>query len=562
MQRPTHFRWTLMLFAIAAAMLAVSLPPSTVRADDDFKSIKKEYEQAKSDGARTTMGRLIDKMAKTNEKDAAKYLLKELSDDQAAHKRGKAGLPGDVRDKIVNALSSFTDEDSVGLIGKAALDLKSDKDPTLALDQFDFFKSLARMNGVESADKTIREALSESKNPFIKCAALEAVRQAGAKRFVNDVIAILGEDNEEWVKKWLIVPINTLACLEDIVEPEEKEVAIKVVDAVVAFQERTTCADERVRFFGGKMLRKITGEVADMQSTFYWKWWSAQMKAVGSVDHSNKPEGKRSKTAAVPPVFDAQPVGKRFVFVIDVSKSMELPLKITLDEIEKRRKERDGPVTKGPKKEEGGDDQDPPDKDADNPLRQLPWEEISTKIELAREELSRAIKSFVGDREFAIVTYSTEVEVITGGWVKATPDNCAKWSREVKDLEPVALTNIHGGLMKALRISDKGDDAEQPSVDRDCVLTGADSIIFLTDGWASWDDQSQAKTKDKRNGIDNSVGDGPFIYGEDIWPDILRQNLFRKVIISTVGIGMHDKELLKALAGKTGGTYVDWGFPE
>ena len=560
MQRPNHLRWTFLLVAICAALISVSFAPATANAEDDFKSLKKEYEQAKSDGARTTMGRLVDKMAGTNDKDAAKYLLKELSDDQKERKRGKAGLPGDLRDKIVNALSSFTDEESVGLVGKAALDLKSDKDPSLALDQFDFFKALARMEGVAIADKTIREAIHEEKNPFVKCAALEAVRQAGAKRFADDVISVLAEQNEEWVKKWLIVPINTLACLEDIVDKEDKQLAIKVVDAVVEFQERTTCADERVRFFGGKMLHKVTGEVADMQSTFYWKWWSAQMKTVGSVEGSSKPEGKRSKTAAIPPVFDAQPVGRRFVFVIDVSKSMEMPLKITLEEIERRKKDR-GPVSGKRRADDNGDDKDK-DPDADNPLRQLPWEEIDTKIALAREELSRAIKTFVGDREFAIVTYSTEVEVITGGWVKATAGNCEKWSKEAKKLEPVALTNIHGGLLKALKISNKGLDSDMPAVDPDCVLTGADSIIFLTDGWASWDDQSTTKVKDIRNGADNAIGDGPFIYGENIWPDIMRQNLFRKVIISTVGIGVHDAELLKALATKTGGTYVDWGFPE
>ena len=116
--------------------------------------------------------------------------------------------------------------------------------------------------------------------------------------------------------------------------------------------------------------------------------------------------------------------------------------------------------------------------------------------------------------------------------------------------------------MKALRLSSKGDAATEPSVDPDCVLTGADCIVFLTDGWASWDDQSQGKTTDKRNNVANSIGDGPFIYGEDIWPDILRHNIFRKVVINTVGIGNHDKDLLKKLAKETGGQYIDWGFPE
>jgi len=410
MQRPNSYRWSLLLCLLAAALLSVSLAPTgTVRADDDFKTLKKDYEQAKKDGSRTTMGRLIEKMAKTNDKDAAKYLLGELASDQKARKSKKAGLPGDVRDQIINALASFTDEESVGLIGKAALDLKSDKDPTLALDQFDFFKSLARMEGVEAADTTIRAALADAKNPYIKCAALEAVRQAKASRFTDDVVNILLEENEEWARKWLIVPINTLACLEDIVDTANKEAVIKAVEAVVVWEERKICLDERVRFFGSKMLNEITGEAADMASTFYWKWWVAQMKAVGAVDNSKKPDGKRSKTAAVPPVFDTAPVGKRFVFVIDCSDSMKLPLKITLEEIEKRKKE-SGPVSGRRKGEKAPDGEEEKDPDADNPLRRLPWKEIETKMDLARFELSRAIKEFVGDRYFAIVVYGTEHE--------------------------------------------------------------------------------------------------------------------------------------------------------
>lgn len=562
--RPTKILARLALVLAAAAMALSFVPfspvePSVVQAQDDFKSLRKEYETAKKDDAYSAMERTVDKLALCNDKEAAKYLLKELSDDQKARKAKKKGLGGGVRKKIVEALAKFTDEESVGLIGKAALDLDSKKDPTLALDQFDFFKSLALMKDVAAADTTIRGALAHKDNAFVKCAALEAIRQSGAKRFALDVIAILKEENEAWHKTWLIVPINVFACLEVIVEPGDKENAIAAVEATVNWVEKAMCKDERVGFFGSKMLGAITGEVADLFSTFYWKWWVGQMKAVGAVDKSTRPDGKRSKTVATPPVFDTAPVGKRFVFVIDVSLSMELPLKITLEEIEKRRKNR-GPISDRKGGDAAGEEEKEPD--AENPLRKLPWKDIGTKIALAREELSRAIKSFAGDRYFAIVTYSTEVELITGGWIQATQANCDKWAKTAKELEPTALTNIHGGLMKAMRISAKGSTAAEPSVDADCVLTGADCIVFLTDGWGSWDDFSVGKTTDKRNNVADSIGDGPYIYGEDIWPDILRHNIFRKVIIHTVGIGNHDKDLMKKLSKETGGQYTDWGFPE
>ena len=79
-------------------------------------------------------------------------------------------------------------------------------------------------------------------------------------------------------------------------------------------------------------------------------------------------------------------------------------------------------------------------------------------------------------------------------FVQATEGNKAKFIKKVEDLNWAALTNIHGGLMRALRLSAKGDDAAEPAVDPDCVLTGADSIVFLTDGWASWTDSATRPT--------------------------------------------------------------------
>lgn len=556
------------IFGTLTLLLLIGLycaPHNSIIRAEDWKDYKKAFEEAQDEGSRSRMVRAAKNLGNTNEAKAADFLLDLLEDDQKARKRDKAGLPGEVRDAVTEALGKFTNADAVEKIGKAALKLDSSpkKNPVLALDQFDFFKALAGMKDVKAADETIRKALSDNKNPYVKCAALEAIRQVGASRFVDDVVGILLEDNDAWAKDWIIVPINVFACLRDIADGNNLDQVVKIVEAVITWEERKLCTHERVRYFGGMMLAELTGETASMEFIAFWKWWVAQVKALGEKPaDADAPKRNRSKTAATPPVFDSAPVGRRFVFVIDLSSSMEKPLKIDLDEIEKRKKKRKGPTTG--KKKIGGDDPDADgeDKEPENPLARLPWKDIETKWDLAREELARSIADFAGDRYFAIITYSNEHENITGGWVQATKANCRKWSDKVQDLELQHMTNIHGGLMHALRISDKGDDAEHPSVDPDCVMSGADTIVFLTDGWGSWDDFSDGKVKDKRNGVDNSVGDGPFIYGENIWPDILRVNIFRKVVINTVGIGNHDVNLLKNLAKKTGGTYVDWSFPE
>ena len=562
MKSASYWSVAVLWVAMVGLLTLVSAPPGVVLAADDFKSAKKQFTKAKKEGSSTAMSRALRAIGSCNTTEAAKFLLKELQADQKARARGKLALPGKVRDKLMDVLAEFTDDPSVKIIGEAALKLDSMKKPTLALDQFDFFKALSSMEKSTAAAAIIRAALAESKNPYIKCAALEAVRQNEALQYRDDVIKILYEDNEAWAKKWKIVPINVFACLEALVDKDDKELAIKVVEATIHWEEKKWCDDERVRFFGGKMLWEATGEYADMASVAYWKWWLIQIKR-GAVIPKDGPKKRRSRTVVVPPMFDAAPVGKRFVFVIDVSTSMNMDLKIDLKEIKKRSKKRRGPITRGPRR--GGEKGEDGEKEPKNPLEQLDWKNIGTKMELARAELARAIESMVGDRYFAIVTYSGEVECPTNGWVAATRGNCNKWSGRAEELEAEGITNIHGGLMRALRISDAGDDErgkKQPAVDTDLILTGADTIIFLTDGWANWSDDSTSREIDDPRGGEGVIGDGTHILGPDIWPDIIRQNLFRKVIINTVGIGHHDKKLMKALARESGGTYVDWYFPE
>jgi len=386
---------------------------------------------------------------------------------------------------------------------------------------------------------------------------MEAIRRAEAKQFIPDIVEVLKDNNRLWIE-WTIVPINAFDALRTLIQPEDTESVIMAVEATIEWEERKAVNCERTKFFGTRMLNQITGEPASITSLHFWKWWVAQVKARASTKGSDRPADRQSKTAVAPPVFDTEIIGKRHVFVIDVSDSMRWPLRIDLDEIQRRRERREGPATGRP----GRGEAERKEEREKDPLSELPWESIKTRLDLAREELSRAIRSLPPGLKFAVVVYSTNVRVLTGGYVDSTPANTARWAREVRELELEAMTNIHGALMQALRINERNMDTEHPSVDRDCVLTGADTIVFMTDGWGTWDDQSVGRVDDPRNNVPNSIGDGPYIMGEDIWPDILRHNMFRKVIINTIGIGNHDKQLMQKLARETGGVYVDWSFPD
>jgi hypothetical protein len=180
-------------------------------------------------------------------------------------------------------------------------------------------------------------------------------------------------------------------------------------------------------------------------------------------------------------------------------------------------------------------------------------------LDLARVELARGIRSLPDDCKFAVVTYSRETNCLTNGWVTASATSRENWAARAPELEAESITNIHGALVAGLRISDKGTAGKHPAVDVDAVATGADAFVLLTDGWASWCGTCTAYDVPDPRGGTGKVGNGAFILGEEIATDILRLDAFRKVIINTVGIGNHDRELLRTLAASTGGTYIDWG---
>lgn len=71
-----------------------------------------------------------------------------------------------------------------------------------------------------------------------------------------------------------------------------------------------------------------------------------------------------------------------------------------------------------------------------------------------------------------------------------------------------------------------------------------------TDGAPTWSDDSKGQDA-------SGMGDGKFVNPQAIVDDIARVNTFRKMVIHTVGIGIHDSGLLSYLAATNGGTYTD-----
>ncbi len=504
---------------LACAIALVLLPFSVIAQPKDLAEARRAYEAARGKPGQVDALKAI---AAFGGAEALKFMLDELRKDQRARPEGANKdelLPARVRNALLNALASSNDDAGIKTLADAANALDSAKDPAQALNQLDLFVPLAAMKK-EGADKALRAALAHKSNAYLKCAAMEALRRAKRADFTDDVLAVIAEKNKEWLLDGRIVMLNALDFLRDAADKADAE---KIVEALLALAawvdtQKKLELDARTQFFAQRTLEALTGEKAALSSVAFWKWWLLQKKAGGNP----APRPPANPARATGTAFDVELVGNRIVFLIDISSSMKEPLPDALKKDER-------------------------------------FAKLGSKLELARLQLAAGLRSLPPERQFAIATYSREADILTAGWVSTTPENCELWARRALELEVGTITNIHGALIAGLRINAKGTTSPHPAVDKESVATGADSFVLLTDGWATWCDDSTAYDAPEPRGGSGKVGNGHFILGEEIALDIMRLDAFRKVIINTVGIGNHDRELLRALATGTGGAYVDWG---
>ncbi len=504
---------------LVCAIALVLLPFSIIAQPKDLAEAKRAYEAAR--GQSEKQAAAVKQVAALGGAEALKFLLDELRKDQRSRPEGANKsdlLPARVRMALLASLAGFSDDAGIKTLIDAANALDSAKDPTLALNQLDFLVPLAAMKK-DGADKALRAAVSHKSNAYIKCAAMEALRRAKRDDFTEDVLAVIGEKNKAWLQEGRIVLLNALDFLRDAASKNSAEKIVEALLALAAWVEtqKKLELDTRTLFFAQRTLEALTGEKASLKSVNFWKWWLLQKKAGGNA----APRPPANPERATGKAFDVELVGNRIVFLIDLSSSMKeaLPESVKKDER---------------------------------------FAKLESILDLARVELARGIRQLPDDCKFAIVTYSHETQCLTNGWIAASATSRENWANRAMELETESITNIHGALVAGLRITDKGSIARHPAVDVEAVATGADAFVLLTDGWASWCDDSTAYDVPDPRGGKGKVGNGPFILGEEIALDILRLDAFRKVIINTVGIGNHDRELLRTLAASTGGTYVDW----
>ena len=274
-------------------------------------------------------------------------------------------------------------------------------------------------------------------------------------------------------------------------------------------------------------------------------------------DAPKKPSGG-GNTVTRPRFFGIETEGERFCYVVDMSDSMLQPISPSVKP--------KGPVT-GPKKKPKGELLDESD---------LPWHQINTRFDLAREHLKMSLMRLPDDKHFSIVWFGDSSGTLNScpGLIRATKANVTRVCKELDEIKPgpaqpgsSALgslkgdTNMHGGLRRAFALSGKGFVETDAFIDAGPLTEGCDTIFLLSDGAPSTDD---FKCQDKDYGEDEAVTDyetkakgtrspimgynGPYIFGFSIAADVERMNTFRRVRIHAIGIGEADESLLRRIA--------------
>ncbi|MBP9891287.1 MAG: hypothetical protein KBG84_05225 [Planctomycetes bacterium] len=384
------------------------------------------------------------------------------------------------------------------------------------------FTGIAR--GRQPAGDDCLKAALNHKLPYVRVAAFEALGEAARS------------DADSWVCDWL----NAFKK-----DPPEKE-AVGVLAALMAAPKvvnvsapdqssrnalMTACVNvmalsghEKIKYFASRALAELSGEKGYLNVDF-WRQWLKENGA-GEI---KRPEDKQTGVR----FFEAEAAGRRIVFCIDISGSMDFPLK--------NANGGKGPITRGKEGKDGPD-----------------YSGCKTRLDLAKTELLWTLARLSDDYLFNIVTYSKGHQLIekeTPGFLKASKDNKLKFSNLVRALKADGGTNIHGGLLDSFRVVEKGMAEQNPAYDAKALEKGADTIFFLTDGHPSWSDDSEGKPMVMRDG--QSFGTGEMVDAANIAKWFVLTNRFRKVVVNTVGIGDHAKELLQELAKSAFGVYID-----
>lgn len=162
------------------------------------------------------------------------------------------------------------------------------------------------------------------------------------------------------------------------------------------------------------------------------------------------------------------------------------------------------------------------------PLPPRPGE--PSRLDAAKKELLRAVKSLRSGTRFAVILYSDHVRPLHEDLVPAGPDAYAKLEAALAETVPGGSTNIYAAMDAAMRLAGVHPDAPSKEQRADAVFLVSDGAPTTSDGKA----EDPART----------------LHAVRSW------NALRRVVVHTIGIGReHSRGFMRALAEQNGGRY-------
>ena len=298
-------------------------------------------------------------------------------------------------------------------------------------------------------------------------------------------------------------------------------------------------------------LKKLTGENYGVDP-HAWHDWHKRTKG-GTVEPRDPAKGTRPRAYYGNDTYSTQ-----VIYVIDMSVSMLDPVDPELAKkiITGAHKDKDKKDDPSKPKEPGQDDNREP----------IDWSKITCKLDLAKAELKRTLKSLPEDVWFTIVAYSTKVEKWKEEIVPATEANKKAAIAYIDTLKCTELTNIFGALDEAIGMCEKNyDDAAAAKAKKGAKqITGAkeervaDTIWFLTDGFAT---TGKYKGPDMQGEGTKEDAEAYNLEMKEMLSEIRQRNEIARVTIHAIGIGNREVDTwtLKRLAQENNGIFVQVG---
>jgi hypothetical protein len=378
------------------------------------------------------------------------------------------------------------------------------------------FVDLMRVHRVEDAAKKIAP-LARFDDAKLQVAVLRALRDLSADD--HSKIFLDGLESKHWETRAIAVDIiggthdpAVLPELLPLLADPFPEVQVAVVQALRKIGGRAVVppliaalktAAGRVRDDIADTLLWLVGHDLGPDAIAWESWWgihgaSAEVKGITREEFDRL--RKESEGASTGTYYGLRVISDYVTFVVDISNSMEEPYRVEVEEPGKEEEEKGTSVAKKKKKEKK--------------------ETVERrKIDVARDELHRALTGLKNGTQFNLILFDTQVKRWNPELTVMSDEIREEAIAFVKDIDPGGMTNVFDAVMTAIA---------DPKVN---------TIYFLSDG---------APTS------------GKVTAPEQILELVRAENEIRKVKIHTIGFHLAPdaEDLMRRLAEENLGSFV------